>query len=235
MSSKAKQPQVKLSKEQEEALLTARAAHETLVGGVKEKAAPKGTPKKKAAKPKKKAAPKKPTTKKTTSKPKKAAAKAATKAKAAHREKEVSKITGGKKSLDKNAEMKFRVTFKSGNRWRDAGDYPDLETGMVRFSRLKRSLYRNEVVCITNLENHRAVSADGMLTTTAEDIKYKEDYAPGQVSFPSPQPIPNPKGNGKVHSNKKSSDRPPTVQELFGEDFEETETDYKGADGGERD
>jgi hypothetical protein len=234
MSSKT---QVKLSKAQEEAQLTARAAHEQLIGQVKEKPAPKGKEKKAAKpKPKPKAKTKTPP-KKTTSKPKKAKGKAAMKAKADKREKEVSKIEGGKKSLDKNAEMKFRVTFKSGNRWRDAGDYPDLETGMVRFSRLKRSLYRNEVVCITNLENHRAVSADGMLTTTAEDIKYKEDYAPGQVSFPTPQPVPKvkTKGNGKVHSNKKSSDRAPTVQELFGDNFEETETDYKGADGGERD
>ena len=222
MSSKGK---VKLSKAQEEASLTAKAAHDLLVGQVKEKAAPKGKPKKAATpKPKPKAKPKS-TTKKTSSKPKKAKAKAAMKQKAEQRDKEVSKITGGKKSLDKNAEMKFRVTFKSGNRWRDAGDYPDLETGMVRFSRLKRSLYRNEVVCITNLENHRAVSAEGMLTTTAEDAKYKEDYAPGQVSFQDP-----PKTNGKVRSNKKSEDRPPTVQELFGDNFEETETDYKGAD-----
>jgi hypothetical protein len=248
MSSKNKFKEVHKSNAQVEAELTAKAAHATLVGDTQNKGGSKATkkapPAKKANKGKGKAA--KPATKskasKTISKPKKAKGKAAVKKRAEKREAEVSKMASpAVKNISKDPEdWDYEVTFKSGNRWQSAGKYKGLKAGMQRFSRLKRSLYRNEMVCIQNRDTHRAAACYGELTTTAEDLKAGEDLQ-SKGNFPPVVKSSNGKGSAKTKKTttyKKGTQDHPSVDELFGSEYRETETDYgqsqdpdyKGAD-----
>jgi hypothetical protein len=238
MSSKNKFKEVHKSNAQVEAELTAKAAHATLVGDTQNKGSPKAPkkapPAKKANKGKGKAAKpatKSKVTKKTGSKPKKTAGKAAVKKRAEKRETEVAKLASPEvKNISKDPDdWDFEVTFKSGNRWQSAGKYKGLKAGMQRFSRLKRSLYRNEMVCIQNRDTHRAATCYGELTTTAEDLKAGEDLL-SKAPF---QPVGKPPKQGKSIKKttyKKGTPDHPSVDELFGEDYRETETEYKGAD-----